>query len=60
MDNRKFDGIFLDIDHAPDFHLNSSHAKFYTIQGMEKVSAHLNDDGLFTLWSNNPPRSQFC
>jgi spermidine synthase len=52
--DRKFDGIFLDIDHAPDFYLNSSHAKFYTIEGMEKVLSHLNDNGLFSLWSNNP------
>jgi len=57
--NRKFDGIFLDIDHAPDFHLNSSHAKFYTIQGMQKISDNLNDNGLFTLWSNNLPDSNF-
>ena len=56
---RKFDGIFLDIDHAPDFYLNSSHAKFYTIEGMKKVSSHLNDDGLFSLWSNNPPDIYF-
>ena len=57
--DRKFDGIFLDIDHAPDFYLNSSHAKFYTIEGMEKVCSHLNDDGLFSLWSNNPPDINF-
>ena len=28
--HRKFDAIFLDIDHTPDFHLNQSHAGFYT------------------------------
>ena len=26
---------------------------------MEKVCFHLNDDGLFSLWSNNPPDINF-
>ncbi|MDA0764092.1 MAG: hypothetical protein O3A39_06625 [Proteobacteria bacterium] len=26
---------------------------------MKKVSSHLNDDGLFSLWSNNPPDIYF-
>ena len=56
---RKFDGIFLDIDHAPDFHLNSSHVKFYRIEGMENIKYNLNENGLFTLWSNNPPDNDF-
>jgi spermidine synthase len=56
---RKFDGIFLDIDHAPDFHLNSNHAKFYGIEGLENIKYNLNDNGLFTLWSNNPPDNDF-
>jgi spermidine synthase len=56
---RKFDGIFLDIDHAPDFHLNHSHAKFYGIEGMENIKYNLKDDGLFSLWSNNPPDNNF-
>ena len=59
IDNRKFDGIFLDIDHAPDFHLNSSHAKFYSIHGMKKISDNLKENGLFTLWSNNLPDPNF-
>ena len=56
---RKFDGIFLDIDHAPDFHLNSNHAKFYGIEGLENIKYNLNDNGLFTLWSNNPQDNDF-
>ena len=58
-ENRKYDGIFLDIDHAPDFHLNSSHSKFYTIQGMKRILENLNKNGLFTLWSNNLPDNNF-
>ena len=56
---RKFDGIFLDIDHTPDFHLNPSHAKFYGIEGMENIKYNLKDNGLFSLWSNNPPDNDF-
>jgi spermidine synthase len=50
---RKFDGIFLDIDHAPDFHLSHSHASFYAEEGLEKLSNHLKDGGVFALWSND-------
>ena len=57
--NRKFDGIFLDIDHAPDFYLNPSHAKFYSKEGMESVNFNLKDKGLFSLWSNNAPDENF-
>ena len=56
---RKFDGIFLDIDHAPDFHLNPSNAKFYGVEGMENIKRNLKDSGLFSLWSNNPPENDF-
>ncbi len=56
---RKFDGIFLDIDHAPDFHLNPSNAKFYGVEGMENIKRNLKDNGLFSLWSNNPPENDF-
>ena len=56
---RKFDAILLDIDHAPDFHLNYSHAKFYGKEGMENIKYNLNDNGLFSLWSNNAPDNNF-
>ena len=51
--NRRFDGIFLDIDHAPDFHLNHSHAGFYTEDGLRQLAKHLKDGGVFALWSND-------
>ena len=51
--HRKFDAIFLDIDHTPDFHLNQSHAGFYTEEGLVKLATHLNAGGVFALWSND-------
>ena len=51
--HRKFDAIFLDIDHTPDFHLNQSHAGFYTEEWLVKLATHLNAGGVFALWSND-------
>ena len=50
---RKFDGIFLDIDHAPNFYLHNSHAGFYSEEGLMKLTTHLNEGGVFALWSND-------
>ncbi|MEC7210812.1 MAG: spermidine synthase [Pseudomonadota bacterium] len=56
---RRFDGIFLDIDHSPDFHLNPSHADFYSDGGLARLSRSLKDRGVFALWSNDPPDEAF-
>jgi spermidine synthase len=56
---RQFDGIFLDIDHSPDFHLNPSHAALYDDAGLERLKSHLTATGIFALWSNDPPDSRF-
>ena len=56
---RRFDGIFLDIDHSPDFHLNPSHADFYSIDGLTRLRQSLTSGGTFALWSNDPPDSGF-
>lgn len=50
--NRQFDGIFLDIDHTPDFYLTPQHAHFYTPEGLKKLADNLKEGGLFSLWSN--------
>ena len=59
MPGRRFDGIFLDIDHSPDFHLNPSHADFYSEEGIVRLSHSLKDGGIFALWSNDPPDETF-
>ena len=56
---RRFDGIFLDIDHSPDFHLNPAHAAFYSDDGMARLKTHLTGRGIFALWSNDPPDPAF-
>jgi hypothetical protein len=56
---RCFDGIFLDIDHTPDFYLNPSHAGFYSDDGLHRLSGQLKPGGIFALWSNDPPQEEF-
>ena len=56
---RRFDGIFLDIDHSPDFHLNPSHAGFYSAEGLARLTQSLREGGIFALWSNDPPDEAF-
>ena len=57
--HRRFDGIFLDIDHSPDFHLNPSHAALYDDEGLRRLKRHLTEAGIFALWSNDPPERTF-
>ncbi len=56
---QRFDGIFLDIDHSPDFHLNPSHAALYGDDGLQRLKRHLTATGIFALWSNDPPDAAF-
>ena len=56
---RRFDGIFVDIDHSPDFHLNPSHADFYSPEGLIRLQRNLKRGGVFALWSNDPPDAGF-
>jgi len=55
----QFDAVLLDIDHAPDFLLNPSHADFYTEAGLHKLKQFLKPAGIFALWSNDPVDSGF-
>jgi len=55
----QFDAILLDIDHTPDFLLDTSHADFYTIAGMHRLKSFLKPGGVFALWSNDPPQEAF-
>ena len=56
---RTFDAVVLDVDHAPDHVLHPSHAPFYTRAGLTALTAHLRPDGVFALWSNDPPDATF-
>ena len=56
---RLFDAILLDIDHTPDALLNPSHADLYSEKGIRRLRAFLRPGGVFGLWSNDAPDSDF-
>lgn len=55
----EYDAILLDIDHTPRHVLNPSHALFYTRDGLTSLKRHLKPDGVFALWSDDPPDQAF-
>lgn len=56
---RRFDAILLDIDHTPSNYLHSRHASFYEPKGLTNLSEHLKPNGVFALWSTDPPDPEF-
>jgi spermidine synthase len=56
---RRFHAILLDVDHTPRHVLHPSHAAFYNAAGLRRLAAHLHQDGVFALWSNDPPDEDF-
>lgn len=51
--------ILVDIDHTPSRHLQPEHASFYTADGLGRIAGHLHEGGVFALWSDDPPDSDF-
>ncbi|TYL48099.1 spermidine synthase [Marinomonas sp. IMCC 4694] len=58
-DGKKFDAILLDIDHSPTEFLNPSNAGFYTTDNLTLMAEQLNPNGVFAMWSQNPPENHF-
>lgn len=56
---QEYDAIVLDIDHTPDHVLHPSHQPFYSVPRLTAMSRHLTDDGVFAMWSDDPPESDF-
>ncbi len=56
--DRTYDAVLLDIDHAPDWLLREDHGDLYTEEGFGRVGAMLPDDGVFALWSDEPPEPE--
>jgi spermidine synthase len=56
---RRFHVVAVDIDHSPRHLLHPDHAAFYTAEGLRHLSRHLRPDGVFALWSNDPPDPGF-
>jgi spermidine synthase len=49
---RRFDLVLVDIDHAPDHHLDHANLPFYTSDGLAPVRAHLAPRGVLAVWSS--------
>lgn len=56
---RRFDAVLLDIDHSPRKLLHGSHGAFYSREGLARLAEHLRPDGVFALWSDDPPDAAF-
>ena len=56
---RRFDAVLVDIDHTPEHRLHPSHAPFYTAAGLASMARFLRPDGVFGLWSDDPPDPAF-
>jgi spermidine synthase len=51
--------VLVDIDHTPRHLLHPSHAAFYTPDGLRRLAERLEADGVFALWSDDPPDDPF-
>ena len=58
-DAPRYDAILVDIDHSPRHRLHPSHADLYTVDGLRALARHLKPDGIFALWSDDPPEPEF-
>lgn len=56
---RLHDAVLLDIDHTPHHLLHPDHAPFYSVDGLRRLRSHLRPDGVFALWSDDPPDEDF-
>ena len=56
---RAYDVVLVDIDHTPSHVLNPTHSAFYSPEGLTRLSSVLRPDGVFALWSDDPPDPAF-
>ena len=49
--------VLVDIDHTPRHLLHRSHAAFYEPEGLRRLAGRLHPEGVFALWSDDPPDS---
>ncbi len=57
--SRKFHAVLLDIDHSPRHLLHERHRSFYEPTGLHCLAEHLHPQGVFALWSDDPPDAEF-
>jgi spermidine synthase len=51
--------VLLDIDHSPSHWLNEGNSSFYSVSALENLSSKILPGGIFGVWSNDPPESEF-
>ena len=56
---RSYDVALVDIDHTPGHVLNPRHGAFYSTEGLRGLRSLLRPDGVFALWSDDPPTDDF-
>lgn len=56
---RRFHAVLLDVDHSPRHVLHPRHAALYRPEGLRALADKLHPDGVFALWSNDPPDADF-
>jgi len=56
---RPVHAVLLDIDHSPKNLLHPRHGAFYEINGLSRLAAQLHPEGIFALWSDDPPDDDF-
>lgn len=56
---RRFHAILLDIDHSPRNLLHPRHGTFYSTTGLRALTTHVEPNGVFALWSDDPPDEDF-
>ena len=54
-----YSAILLDVDHSPRHQLDPTHADLYDAAGLRALDRHLAADGVFALWSDDPPDEAF-
>ncbi len=54
-----YSAILLDVDHSPRHQLDPTHADLYDAAGLRALDRHLAPDGVFALWSDDPPDEEF-
>ncbi|MHC5262614.1 polyamine aminopropyltransferase [Streptomyces sp. UC4497] len=57
--DRRFHAILLDVDHSPRHVLHPRNAALYRPDGLRALAQLLVPDGVFALWSNDPPDREF-
>lgn len=54
----RVDVMLVDIDHSPEVLLAQGHRDFYSASGVGSAAEALSDQGVFALWSDDPPEDR--